>query len=156
MIIRRFQPGEEGAIWDVYFRSTHESNSRDYHSDLLDRWAPVDQNMNEWKGRCVQKNPFVAIIENRIVGMAELEPNGFVDYFYVSPDFERQGVGSRILAEIETEASRMNLSELTADVSLTAKGFFESRGFVVREARTHVILGHPAPNFSMSKRLDVG
>ena len=98
MIIRRYQPGDESAIWDVYFRATHESNSRDYHADLLNRWAPADQDMNEWRERCLQKNPFVAIIGDRIVGMAELEEDGFVDYFYVSPDFQGQGVGSQMLA----------------------------------------------------------
>jgi putative acetyltransferase len=153
MIIRRYQPGEESAIWDIYFRATHESNCRDYHSDLLYRWAPADPNMGEWSERCIQKNPFVAIIEDRIVGMAELEEDGFVDYFYVSPDFQGQGVGSKMLARIESEAVEMNLSELRADVSLTAKEFFESRGFIVIEARSNVIIGHLAPNFAMSKHL---
>jgi putative acetyltransferase len=153
MMIRRYQPGDESAIWDVYFRATHESNSRDYHADLLNRWAPADQDMREWRERCLQKNPFVAVIEDRIVGMAELEEDGFIDYFYVSPDFEGQGVGSKMLARIESEAVEMNLSELTADVSLTAKEFFKSRGFIVTEARSNVIIGHLAPNFAMSKHL---
>lgn len=153
MTIRRYQFGDESAIWDVYFRSTHESNSRDYHSDLLNRWAPADQDMSECSDRCIQKNPFVAIIGDRIVGMAELEEDGFIDYFYVSPDFQGQGVGSKLLARIESEAVEMNLSELTADVSLTAKEFFAARGFILIEARSNVILGHLVPNFAMSKHL---
>jgi GNAT superfamily N-acetyltransferase len=151
MIIRRYQPGEETAIWHVYFRATHESNSRDYHIDLLNRWAPADQDMGEWRERCIQRNPFVAIIDDRIVGMAELEEDGFVDYFYVCPDYQGRGVGSMMLARIESEAIDMGLSRLTADVSLTAKGFFEARQFIVTEARDNMILGHPAPNFAMSK-----
>ena len=43
MIIRRYQPGEEPALWEVYFRATHETNARDYHPDLLNRWAPPNQ-----------------------------------------------------------------------------------------------------------------
>lgn len=153
IVIRRYQPGEENAIWDVYFRATHESNSRDYHPDLLNRWAPADQDMAEWNDRCVQKNPFVAVTEDRIVGMAELEQDGFVDYFYVNPDFQGRGIGSRMLARLESEARKMDLTRLTADVSLTAKEFFESRGFIVTEAKMNVIIGHPAPNFAMEKEL---
>lgn len=153
MTIRRYQPGEESGIWDVYFRATHESNARDYHPDLLNRWAPADQDMTEWRERCLQKNPFVAIMEDRIVGMAELERDGFVDYFYVSPDFQGRGIGSGLLARLEHEAREMKASLLTADVSLTAKEFFEARGFIVTEAKLNVIIGHPAPNFAMAKEL---
>lgn len=155
MTIRRYLPGEEEAIWQVYFRATHESNARDYHPDLLNRWAPADMDMREWASRLRAKNPFVALLDNQIVGMAELDDTGFIDYFYVHPDFQGQGVGSTLLTTIESEARAMNLDALVADVSITAKDFFESRGFEVVEARTHVIIGHPAPNFGMMKRLDV-
>ena len=153
MMIRRYRPGEERAIWDVYFRATHESNARDYHPDLLNWWAPVDQDMVEWRERCIQKNPFVVIVADQIVGMVELGSDGFLDYFYVSPDFQGRGIGSQLLARIESEAREMKLSQLAAEVSLTAKAFFESRRFIVTEARENVILGHPAPNYVMSKDL---
>ena len=47
----------------------------------------------------------------------------------------------------------MKVSLFTADVSLTAKAFFASQGFIVTEARPNVIIGHPAPNFTMAKQL---
>jgi putative acetyltransferase len=153
MIIRRYRPGEEEAIWCVYFQATHESNARDYHRDLLNRWAPPDQDPGEWANRLRAKKPFVALSANQIVGMAEVDETGFIDYFYVHPDFQRQGVGSALLATLESEARAMNLTALVADVSVTAKDFFEVRGFEVVEARTHVIIGHPAANFGMLKRL---
>ena len=153
MIIRRYQPGEEPALWEVYFRATHETNARDYHPDLLNRWAPPDQDMDEWRERLAGKNPFVAILDETIAGMAELEADGFVDYFYVHPAFQRRGVGSRLMEGLMEEARRMTLNALKADVSLTAKAFFEAMGFTVTEVRDNIILGHPAPNFTMRKEL---
>lgn len=153
MIIRRYLHGEEAAIWQVYFRATHESNARDYHRDLLNRWAPQDLDPVEWAHRLQSKNPFVALSESQIVGMAELDDTGFIDYFYVHPDYQRQGVGSALLSTLETEARDKNLVALAANVSLTAKAFFEFRGFTVVEARTQTIIGHPAPNFGMRKLL---
>ena len=38
-------------------------------------------------------------------------------------------------------------------MSVTAKAFFLSKGFRVVEAKSNVILGHPAPNFRMQKIL---
>src|SRR5689334_10313742 len=93
MEIRRYKPGEEGAVWEVVFAATRESNARDYHTDLIDLWAPHDQDMGQWADRLAQKNPFVAIMNEQIVGTAEIEAHGFIDYFYVHPN-ERRSVAS--------------------------------------------------------------
>jgi N-acetylglutamate synthase-like GNAT family acetyltransferase len=153
MKIRRYQTGEEEAIWEIYFRATHETNSKDYHPDLLHRWAPEDKDMSEWRNRLAEMKPWIALIEDEIAGMAELEERGFINYFYVLPEFQSRGIGSALLKKIESEATKMGLTSVFADVSLTAKSFFEQRGFVVTEARANVILGHPAPNYCMSKEL---
>ena len=140
-------------IWDVYYATTRESNARDYHPDLIGRWAPEDQDMDEWSARLTKTNPFVAIVDERIVGMAEIEPSGFIDYFYVHPRFQGRGVGKELLASVLAEAEALGLTEVFANVSVTAQSFFACQGFVVTEERSNIILGHPAPNFAMTKNL---
>lgn len=154
MEIRRYQEGEENAIWNIVFCATRESIARDYHPDLIDRWAPHDKDMEEWATRIAQQNPFVAIVDTIPVGMAELEATGFIDYFYVHPAFQGIGVGKALLAAIEDEAGRLGLSRIYADVSVTAEPFFSSRGFTVIELRSNTILGHSAPNFAMRKDIN--
>jgi putative acetyltransferase len=153
MVIRRYNRGEESAVWKVYFAATHESNARDYHAALIDRWAPHDQDMGQWADRLAQKNPFVAVVDEEIVGMAEIEPDGFIDYFYVHPRWQDRGIGKALLASLESEAAKLGVNVISADVSITAKAFFLSRGFRIIEAKANVILGHPAPNFRMQKTL---
>jgi putative acetyltransferase len=150
MQLRRYKVGEEAAIWDVVFQATRVSNARDYHPELIDRWAPHDKDMEQWAERLADTNPFVAIIGEQIVGMAELDPSGYIDYFYVHPKFQGKGVGTALMAAIEIEASQTGASRLSADVSVTAKPFFESRGFFVVEARSNIVIGHPAPQFAMA------
>src|SRR5262245_50254563 len=100
MEIRRYMRGEETAVWKVYFAATHESIARDYHADLIERWAPHDQDMGRWTDRLAQKNPFVALVDGEIVGMAEIERDGFIDYFYVHPNWQAKGIGKALLAEL--------------------------------------------------------
>jgi putative acetyltransferase len=154
MQIRRYKSGEENAAWKVYFAATHESIARDYHAELIDRWAPRNQDMGQWVARLAQKRPFVAIVDEKLVGMAEIEPDGFIDYFYVHPRWQSRGIGKALLATLESEAAKLGVSVISADVSITAKAFFLSRGFRVTEAKSNMILGHPAPNFRMQKRLN--
>lgn len=151
--IRRYVAGEAEAVWDVVYRATRETNARDYHPDLIERWAPSDMDMSKWSERINSTNPFVAVIDNHIVGMAELISNGYVDYFYVLPEHQGKGVGKALLAIVEAEAERSGLSTLTADVSVTAQPFFSSQGFEITESRSKVVLGHSAPNFAMTKTL---
>ena len=153
MEIRRYKRGEEAAIWTVYFAATHESNARDYHAELIERWASHDQDMGQWNARLEQKNPFVAVADGEIVGMAEIDRDGFIDYFYVHPRWQGRGIGTALLGTLEAEAGAMEIRQIFADVSVTAKAFFLSRGFCVTEAKSNVILGHLAPNFRMQKRL---
>lgn len=87
--------------------------------------------------------------------MAEVDAAGEIDYFYVHPDFQLRGVGKALLAVLGGEALREGCRLLSADVRVTAKGFFEANKFRVKEARENVILGHPAPNFSMGKELGI-
>jgi GNAT superfamily N-acetyltransferase len=156
MVIRNYQLGEEVAIWNVYYRATHESNARDYHPDLLNRWAPPDKDMNEWREHLMRTNPFVAIVDEQIVGMAEIDTVGHIGNFYVHPEFQGQGIGTQLLTRVDSEARGMNITVLNAEVSVTARNFFEARGFRVVEARSNVILGHPAANYAIEKDLRSG
>ena len=155
MEIRRYKLGEEGAIWGVYFAATRESVARDYHPDLVERWAPRNQDMKAWGERLAQKNPFIAIVDGQIVGMAEMEADGFIDYFYVHPRWQDKGIGKALLATLEGEAAKAGMRTVFADVSVTAQPFFLSQGFRIIEAKSNVVLGHPAPNFRMQKTLSV-
>ena len=155
MEIRRYRRGEEEQVWKVYFAATRVSVARDYHAELIERWAPEKQDMNEWAERVAEKNPFVAVVEREILGMAEIEGDGFIDYFYVHPDWQGRGVGKALLRRIEDEAEQLGVKRMYADVSVTAKDFFLAMGFEILEAKENVILGHPAPNFRMEKDIAV-
>ena len=152
MNIRRYKIGEELAIWEVYYGSTRNIVAREYTDKQVERWAPDDYDMKSWKAKLAKSNPFVAVINDRVVGFAELEDNGHIDYFYCHHEFQRQGIGSALLQKILTEAEHLGINRLFAEVSTTAQKFFLANGFNVDEESNNVVCGQPARQYKMSRQ----
>lgn len=145
--VRRYRPGEENEVWSVYFGSTHHVVSRDYTPEQISRWAPDSIDSDAWRRRLEKTKPFVAVIDNQIVGFAELEADGHIGYFYCHHEFQRQGIGSAIMKELVGEAKRLELETLFAEVSTTAIEFFIAKGFRVEQERINLVCGAPAKQY---------
>ena len=153
MNIRRFQLGEELALFEVYYSAIHLIAKNDYSEEQLNAWAPLDLDRQLWVNRINGINPFVAEIDGQPVGYADIQQNGYIDHFFVSGHYPRQGIGKALMEFIHSEANCLNLTELSANVSLTAQPFFKRFGFVVVEQRKPVIRGVELRNFFMRKSL---
>lgn len=152
MNIRRYQIGEEEEIWKLYRDTTRIINRRDYTEEQVQRWAP-DQMRPGWGEELRQKNPFVVEHEGRIVGFAELEADGHIGRFYGHHQWQRQGVGKLLYQAIEREALQRGIALLYSEVSITARGFFLSRGFEIVAEENNLICRTVAPRFRLQKRL---
>lgn len=155
MQIRRYRPGEEAAIWDVYYSSNHSVVAQEYTSEQVRRWAPDAMDLGEWADRLLRTRPFVAIVADRIVGFAEIERDGRIDYFYCHADSQRQGVGTALMDRIEQEAIDTGAEKLSAEVSTTAVHFFLAHDFRVITERNAVVCNAPARQYVMEKTLTV-
>ena len=152
--IRRYLPGEEKALQQIYFEATRRSNSKDYTPEQIERWVAKHADLAEWTSRLVERNPFVAVIDRRPIAFGELEVNGHIDFFYCHPDWEGKGAGSGLMRAITAEAHKLGLKALHTEVSVTAEPFFTKKGFQTVEERVPVICGAPAKQFIMRK--DIG
>jgi putative acetyltransferase len=153
MYIRRFQPGEELALFEIYYSAIHLVARNDYSEEQLNAWAPLDLDRELWVNRVRSINPFVAEIDGSPVGYADVQGNGYIDHFFVSGNHPGQGVGKALMQAIHSEAKRLNITELTSDVSQTAQPFFERFGFVIVERKTVLIRGVELQNARMRKGL---
>src|SRR6476620_8068853 len=141
MNVRRYLPGEEDRLWQLYHDTTHIINGNDYTPEQCERWAPAVVDMPEWRKRIKSRNPFVAEKDGRILGFAELESDGHIDYFYCDHEYIRKGVGRKLYEAVEKEAKRLKLPRLHAAVSVTAKPFFLRMGFEVLKEQRNVTCG---------------
>jgi putative acetyltransferase len=97
MNIRRFQPGEELALFEVYYSAIHLIASNDYSAEQVNAWAPTALDRDLWVNRIRGIDPFVAEIDGQPVGYADVQQNGYIDHFFVSGHHPRQGVGKALM-----------------------------------------------------------
>ncbi|MFC4278304.1 GNAT family N-acetyltransferase [Achromobacter aloeverae] len=151
MHIRRFEIGDESALFGIFYSAIHRIAARDYTAEQIQAWAPADLDQNIWRERMRCIRPFIAQIDGCIVGYADLQDHGYIDHFFVSGFHPRQGIGNALMARIHEEATKRGIRELSADVSRTAQPFFESHGFLIVELRTPIQRGVVVPNALMRK-----
>lgn len=153
MKVRRYIKGEEQALWSLLYDTVHKVNCKDYTQAQIEAWAPSQWDLPQWVNRLNKTNPFVAEINSQLVGFVELEPNGHIDCFYCAHNWQGKGVGSSLLQAIEHEAPTLGVSRLYAEASITAKGFFEKKGFSVEGKKTVSLRGEQFTNYAVSKRI---
>jgi len=152
--IRRYRPGEEPALFEVYYSAIHLVASHEYTAEQVQAWAPRYLDPALWENRIRGINPFIAMLNEQIVGYADIQPNGYIDHFFVSGMHPRKGIGSLLMTRILEEASFLNLRKLTSDVSMTAQPFFKRFGFEVVEQRYPERRGVVIPNTLMRRLHD--
>jgi GNAT superfamily N-acetyltransferase len=153
MTIRRYRPGEEEALRQLYTDTTRHIIGRHYTPEQVERWVSFHSDVEGWAERIRDRNPFVAERNGEILGFAELKPDGEIDYFYCHHGHQREGVGTGLYNVIEAEARRLGIRCLHAAVSVTAKPFFVRMGFEVMKEQQNIVCGTVAPNSIMEKRL---
>jgi len=159
MDVRRVHLGEELLLRRLFFETVHEVNSRDYTAEQLAVWAPTEFDADAWSERIIRNQPFVcAEVDDEndtdiLAGFADVQPDGYIDQFFVHHQWQRQGVGKRLMQAIHDQAAEWGLTELVSDVSITARPFFEAWGFVVVTPQQVVRDGVTLDNFRMRKML---
>lgn len=152
--IRQYTEGDAQDLASIYYHTIHTINCRDYSSEQLNAWAPISSlETAGWQKKWKKLIPLVALIKNKIVGFTEFEPNGHIDCFYVHHHYQGQGIGTALMREIEKKAKDLKLSSIYAEVSLTARSFFELKGFEVIKKQTINRRGVELVNFIMSRAL---
>lgn len=127
MHIRRYLPDDISEITELFYNTVHTVNLKEYSSAQVNAWAPIDIDKVTWNHRLSENFSIVAEQDGRIVAFAPLAREGYYDL----QDYQRQGIAAALTDIIENEAVLRDVCELTADVSITAKPFFEKRGYEV-------------------------
>ena len=153
MNIRLYRPADLDAVMDLFRESVRRVAIRDYSQAQVEAWAPDRPDRERWAERRASRPTWVAEIDGTIAGFTDLEPDGHVDMMYVHPDHQGKGIATGLLKTVESEAARLGLGRLYTEASITAKPFFERKGFHVIAPQTVSLRGMDFLNYRMEKRL---
>lgn len=126
---------------------------KDYDPQQLDAWKSGAENEERWMN--VISNQFVLIVVSggHMAGFCTLDQGNYIDLLFVHKEYQHKGIASLLYSLIEQEALQHHEKEITADVSKTARPFFEKTGFQVVKEQTVYVKGIAMTNYKMIKHL---
>lgn len=141
-------------IADLFHKSVHAIDPSVYTPEQQEAWAPTPPNYEGWSKRLNEKRPFMAIIDDRVVGFMELDADGHIDCTYTHPDFQGIGVASALYEHLLAEARARNIERLYVEASFIAEPFFKHRGFSLVKKNEVQLNGITLENLIMEKYLN--
>lgn len=146
--IRPYAVADLPALCSLFYQTVHAVNARDYSPEQLQVWAPELPDLRRWNASLLAHRSYVAVYEGCLVGFGDISPEGYLDRLYVHKDYQGRGVGSALCDVLE---SCVSAGCLTVHASLTARGFFERRGYELVCEREVVLRGVSLRNFLMRR-----
>ena len=128
--------------------TVHSINAKDYTKEQLDAWATGTVDLKEWDKSFLKHHTIVAIENNEIVGFGDIDESGYLDRLFVHREHQREGIASAIGDKLEQAVS---VRKITTYSSITARPFFEHRGYRVIQEQAVVRNGIALTNYIMEK-----
>ncbi len=147
MQLRNYQPSDCEEILALFCQTVHTVNARDYTEEQLNAWAPADLPAEQWNASLLAHDTVVAVEGKTIVGFGDIEKTGYLDRLYVHAHWQGRGVGTTICDRLEQSVT----GPITTHASITARPFFEQRGYRVVRKQTVERRGVQMTNFVMEK-----
>lgn len=130
MFIREYQSSDCEEIIKLFYNTVHTVNAKDYTKEQLDAWATGRVDLNKWDQSLREHYSLVAVENEMIVGFGDIDKSGYLDRLFVHEDYQGKGIGTMICNRLEQAVS----GNVITHASITAKTFFEKRGYrVVKE-----------------------
>lgn len=135
--IRQAVPNDAPAACALLRRSIEDGCVADHdrRPEILQAWLgnKTPQNVLGW---FTSSSNYAVVAERRVdggaelVGLALLNQAGKLALCYVLPELLRSGVGSALLAAVETRAREWSIGKLHMHCPGSASAFFERQGYV--------------------------
>ncbi len=128
-------------ISDLIIQDLLTVNIRDYGIERVQKMTKdftVEKLQNTFNKR---EKVFLALIDDHVVGTAGLEKSWYNDDEYwiltvfVKPENHRQGVGRKLIEEIEKYATNLPIKKLIIPASITAHEFYYKLGYRYKDGK---------------------
>jgi putative acetyltransferase len=153
LAMRPILPTDVALLAEIFRAAIEESTADDYSEAQQQAWASAADDLEEFGAKLAGELTLVATFGGAAVGFASLADNTRIDMLYVHPAAAGQGAAAMLCDALEKLAAARGAKQLSADVSDTASGFFEKRGYSARTRNTVPLGGEWLANTTMVKPL---
>lgn len=149
MHIRKYAISDCIEITELFYHTVHTVNAKDYTEEQLNAWADGNVDLEHWNQTLQEHDSIVAVEDEKIVGFGDIDQTGYLDRLYVHKDYQGKGIATVICNELEKKAQ----GNVIAHVSITARPFFEKRGYIVLKEQQVKRQGLFLTNYVMLKKI---
>ncbi len=147
MFIREYQTSDCIEITELFYNTVHIVNAKDYTKEQLDVWATGQVDLKAWNQLLQEHFSIVAVDNDIIVGFGDIDETGYLDHLFVHADYQGKGIASAICDQLEHAVQ----GDITTHASITAKPFFEKRGYMAVKQQQVERQGVFLTNYVMKK-----
>ena len=127
MFIRKYESTDCKELAELFYNTVHTINAKDYTKEQLDAWASGQVDLEKWDQSFQEHFTVVAVENGIIVGFGDIDTTGYFDRLYIHKNNQRKGIATAICDQLESKAQ----GKIVTHASVTAKPFFEKRGYKV-------------------------
>lgn len=149
MYLREYRSLDCKYLAELFYQTVHSVNAKDYTLEQLNAWASGDFDLTEWNESFLKNYTVIAVENNQIVGFGDIDEFGYLNRLFVHKDYQNRGIASAICDKLEQAVS---VKKIVTHASITAKSFFEKRGYNAINEQFVVRKGIPLKNFVLEKQ----
>lgn len=153
MELRKYRTEDLPQIARLFRDTIRTINTRDYTPPQVEAWSSAWEALQSRDDFFSTLYTLVAVENGQVVGYGNLDGSGYLDHLYVHKDFQGRGIATALCQALEQHARDLGCREVTVHASITARPFFEHRGYRTEEERTEQRLGVSLVNYAMQKDL---
>ncbi|MDE6607679.1 MAG: GNAT family N-acetyltransferase [Lachnospiraceae bacterium] len=147
MVIRKYQPYDCKELAELFYNTVHTINAKDYTKEQLDVWATGKVDLEKWNQSFQEHYSIVAVDNKIIIGFGDIDNTGYLDRLYVHVNYQGKGAATAICNKLEQTVQ----GKVVTHASITAKPFFEKRGYKIIKEQQVERNGIFLTNFVMEK-----
>ena len=148
VVLKRYRTEYCDQTAELFYETVHTVNAKDYSEEQLNVWADGKTDLEKWNKSLLEHYSIVAIKDGQLVGFGDIDETGYLDRLFVHKDFQHQGIASAICTLLEDNC---NAKTISTCASITARPFFEKRGYKVIKKQQVQRKGIFLTNFVMEK-----
>ena len=149
MEIRKYQSSDLKVICELFYETINTINRYDYNNYQIKVWSNRSNFLLTQDDFFNSMYTLVAVENEKVLGYGNIDKRGYLDHLYVHKDYQGKQIATKLCDKLEQYCK--DVKSLTVHASISAKPFFEKRGYKVIKEQSVKVDNVYLTNYLMEK-----